>query len=133
MLVVNARGAPNVTSLEVIRAEEQGFKELDEVYVMMHLAKMQQLIYGKSATQGDVDHAPAAPLRSDPGRDWRVWRPILAKFSSSQPLAVLDFRTLNPFYVQTDPDVRHHIWIYFCLDWRHCAVHRQQHHEYGGG
>ena len=27
--------------------------------------------------------------------------PILAKFGSSQPLAVLDFRTLNPFYVQT--------------------------------
>lgn len=27
--------------------------------------------------------------------------PILGAFSASQPLAVLDFRTLNPFYVQT--------------------------------
>ena len=48
VLAGNARGAPNVTSLEIIRAEDQGFKELDEIYVMMHLAKAQQLIYGKS-------------------------------------------------------------------------------------
>ena len=27
--------------------------------------------------------------------------PILSKFSGSQPLAVLDFRDLNPFFVQT--------------------------------
>ncbi|MBV5331374.1 ABC transporter permease, partial [bacterium] len=48
MLVVNARGAPNVTSLEVIRAEDQGVKELDEVSMMMHLSQLQQLIYGKT-------------------------------------------------------------------------------------
>jgi putative ABC transport system permease protein len=47
VLVVNARGAPNVTSLEVIRAEDQGFKELDEVTMLMHLNKLQQLVYGK--------------------------------------------------------------------------------------
>lgn len=100
VLVVNARGAPNVTSLEVIRAEEQGIKELDEVYVMMHFEKIQQLIYGKSPPKATSimlqlhhsDQIPAAIARL---------MPILASFSSSQPLAVLDFRTLNPFYVQT--------------------------------
>ncbi|WP_114971851.1 ABC transporter permease [Rhodoferax ferrireducens] len=100
VLVVNARGAPNVTSLEVIRAEDQGVKELDEVSMMMHLAQLQQLIYGKlppSATSimlqlRHSDQIPAALARL---------APILANFSSRQPLAVLDFRALNPFYVQT--------------------------------
>ncbi len=100
VLASNARGTPNVASLEIIRAEDQGFKELDEVYVMMHLAQAQQLIYGKSPPKvtsiilqlRHSDQIPAALVRL---------APILATFSASQPLAVLDFRTLNPFYVQT--------------------------------
>lgn len=100
VLVVNARGAPNVTSLEVIRAEDQGIKELDEVSIMMHLAQLQQLIYGKSPPKATSimlqlrhsDQIPAAQARL---------APILANFSVNQPLAVLDFRELNPFYVQT--------------------------------
>jgi len=100
VLVVNARGAPNVTSPEVIRAEDQGIKELDEVSIMMHLAQLQQLIYGKSPPRATSimlqlhhsDQIPAALARL---------APILAKFSVNQPLAVLDFRELNPFYVQT--------------------------------
>jgi putative ABC transport system permease protein len=100
VLAGNARGTPNVASLEVIRAEEQGFKELDEVYVMMHLAKTQQLIYGKSPPK--VTSIILQLRRSDqiPVALARL-APILAKFSTTQPLAVLDFRTLNPFYVQT--------------------------------
>lgn len=100
VLVVNTRGAPNVTSLEVIRAEDQGVKELDEVSLMMHLAQLQQLIYGKSPPKATSimiqlrhsDQIPAALERL---------APILINFSTNQPLAVLDFRTLNPFYVQT--------------------------------
>ncbi|OGB09769.1 MAG: ABC transporter permease [Burkholderiales bacterium RIFCSPHIGHO2_12_FULL_61_11] len=100
VLVVSARGAPNVTSLEVIRAEDQGIKELDEVSIMMHLAQLQQLIYGKSPSRATSimlqlrhsDQIPAALARL---------APILARFSVNQPLAVLDFRELNPFYVQT--------------------------------
>ena len=100
VLAGNSRGTPNVASLQVIRAEEQGFKEFDEVYVMMHLAQTQQLIYGKSPPKvtsiilqlKHSDQIPAALTRL---------APILANFSSSQPLAVLDFKTLNPFYVQT--------------------------------
>ena len=100
VLAGNARGTPNVASLEVIRAEDQGFKAIDEVYVMMHLAQAQQLIYGKSSSKvtsiilqlRHSDQIPAALVRL---------APILASFSASQPLAVLDFQTLNPFYVQT--------------------------------
>ena len=100
VLAGNARGTPNVTSLDVIRAEDQGFKAVDEIYVMMHLAQAQQLIYGKSSAKvtsiilqlRHSDQIPAALVRL---------APILASFSASQPLAVLDFQTLNPFYVQT--------------------------------
>lgn len=100
VLVVNTHGAPNVTSLEVIRAEEQGIKELDEVYVMMHLAKIQRLVYGKSSPKAtsimlQLRHSSQMLVAQE-----RL-KPILAKFSSSQPLSVLDFRSLNPFYVQT--------------------------------
>jgi len=100
ILASSASGTPNVASLEVIRAEEQGFKELDEIYVMMHLAKAQKLIYGKSPPKvtsivlqlRHTDQIPRALKRLEP---------ILATFSKSQPLAVMDFKTLNPFFVQT--------------------------------
>lgn len=100
VLVVNAGGAPNVTAVEVIRAQDQGIKELDEVYMMMQFSYIQKLMYGASPPKATSimlqlrhsDQIPAAIERL---------KPILAKFSTNQPLAVLDFRTLNPFYVQT--------------------------------
>lgn len=100
VLVVSARGAPNVTSVEVIRAEDQGIKELDEVYVMMHFTQIQQLMYGRNPPKAtslmiqlrQSDQIPAALARL---------QPLLAAHSSAQPLSVLDFRVLNPFYVQT--------------------------------
>ena len=100
LLAGDARGTPNVASLDVIKAENQGFKEFDEVYVMMHLAQTQKLIYGKAPPRATSiilqlkhsDQIPAAMARLEP---------ILNQFSETQPLAMLDFRTLNPFYVQT--------------------------------
>lgn len=100
ILAVNARGAPNVMSLEVIKAEDQGVKELDEVSMMMQLDQLQQLIYGKSEPGAtsimlQLWHSNQIPLAVE-----RI-KPILETFSSDQPLAVLDFRELNPFFVQT--------------------------------
>lgn len=100
VLAGSARGAPNVASLEVIRAEDQGFKELDEVYVMMHLAQTQQLIYGKSPPKVSSIILQLRRSSQIPAAQARL-APILQKFSTTQPLVVLDFRTLNPFYVQT--------------------------------
>jgi len=100
VLVVNARGAPNVTSLQVIRAEDQGIKELDEVSMIMHLEKLQQLVYGRSAPKAtsillQLHHSEQIPLAR------ARLAPILERFSADQPLTVLDFRELNPFFVQT--------------------------------
>ena len=100
VLVVNSKGAPNVTSLDVIRAEDQGVKELDEIAVIMHLAKIQQLVYGKSAPK--VTSIILQLRRSDQiALATERLTPILAKFSAAQPLAIQDLRALNPFYVQT--------------------------------
>jgi putative ABC transport system permease protein len=100
VLAGNSRGTPNVASLEVIRAEEQGFKELDEVYIMMHLAQTQQLIYGKSEPKVTSIILQLRHSNQIEAAQQRL-APILARFANTQPLAVLDFRTLNPFYVQT--------------------------------
>lgn len=100
VLVVNARGAPNVTSAEVIRAEEQGVKELDEIYMMMHFARIQLLMYGASPPKATSIMLQLRHSNQIPAALARL-TPILTTFSYSQPLAVLNFRTLNPFYVQT--------------------------------
>lgn len=100
VLVGNARGAPNVTALEVVRAEDQGIKELDEVYVMMHLDQIQRLIYGKSPPKATAIMIQLRQSSQMPAAVARL-TPILAAFSAAQPLTVLDIRTLNPFYVQT--------------------------------
>lgn len=100
VLVVNAGGAPNVTSVQVVRAQDQGIKELDEIYMMMQFSHIQKLMYGRSPPKATSimiqiqhsDQIPAAISRL---------KPILAKLSIKQPLAILDFRKLNPFYVQT--------------------------------
>lgn len=100
VLVVNSKGAPNVTSVDVVSAEDQGIKELDEISVIMHLAKIQQLVYGKSPPKVT---SIILQLRHSNQIALAVERltPILAKYSVRQPLALQDFRALNPFYVQT--------------------------------
>ena len=100
VLAGNARGTPNVASLLVIKAEEQGFKEFDEVAVMMHLAQTQQLIYGNSPPRVTSIILQLKHSSQIPAATARL-APILSDFSKAQPLAVLDFQTLNPFYVQT--------------------------------
>jgi len=101
VLVVNSRGAPNVTALNVVRAEDQGFKELDEVTLVTHLSKIQRLVYG--ATQPKVTSIIIQLQHSDQvAQAVERLKPILANFSPSQALAVMDFRALNPFFVQTE-------------------------------
>lgn len=101
VLVVSSRGAPNVTSLKVIRAEDQGIKELDEISVMMHLERIQRLIYGKSNPKVTSIVLQLRHSTQIPQALTRL-TPILAKYSNKQPLTVQDFRSLNPFFVQTE-------------------------------
>lgn len=99
VLATNTRGAPNVAAVRVLNAEYQGVKELDDVYVGMHLAQAQRLIFGASPPQAtaialQLHHTamlPAAKARLDE---------LLETQLSSEPLEVLDYETLNPYYGQ---------------------------------
>lgn len=100
LLASNVRGTPNVASLDVVQADGQGFKELDEVYVSLHLAQAQRLIYGSGTPKVTslliqlqrTDQMQVAQARIESQ---------LADWSGGQPLTVLGLDTLNPFYVQT--------------------------------
>ena len=100
LLAGHANGTPNVASLQVLQAERQGFKEFDEVAVIVQLAQAQQLVYGRSpprATSIMVQLEKSDQIVEAATR----LKALMATAAPQQPLAVFDFETLNPFYVQT--------------------------------
>jgi putative ABC transport system permease protein len=100
LLASNVRGTPNVAAVEVIQAEPQAFKEFDEIYVALGLKYAQRLVYG--ATPPKVTSI-IVQLRHSDQIDAAKTRiaSILGTAGGGQPLSVLDFRTLTPFYVQS--------------------------------
>jgi putative ABC transport system permease protein len=100
MLAATAHGAPNVASLSVIEARNMGIKALDDVYLGMHLAQAQKLIYG--ATQPQVT---AIQIQLKHTRQIAQARERLAQLLASdfkgEPLEILDFKVLNPMYGQS--------------------------------
>jgi len=100
LLAATARGAPNVASLSVVKAESQAVKELDDVYVALHLAQAQRLIYG-----GDPPQVTAIVIQLH--HTWQIpaararLEQLLATALQREPLEVQDYETLNPYYGQT--------------------------------
>jgi putative ABC transport system permease protein len=100
LLAATARGAPNVASLSVIKAETQAARELDDVFVSMHLSQAQRLVYGGDPPQvtaiivqlHHTEQIPAAQARLEY---------LLSTSLKGEPLEVHDFQTLNPYYGQT--------------------------------
>nr|CCF78684.1 putative ABC-type transport system permease component [Rubrivivax gelatinosus S1] len=100
LLASHSGGAPNVVSLVVLKAERQGFKELDEALLLLHLEQAQRLVYGRSAPEATslrVQLRDSATMNEAKER----LQELLRKASPGQPLVVMDFYELNPFYVQT--------------------------------
>ena len=99
LLAASAGGAPNVAELHVVEAKNQGVKELDDMFVGLHLAQAQRLVYGNAEPQATAivlqlqhtDQIAAAMARIEH---------LLATTLEGEPLEVLDFRTLDPFYDQ---------------------------------
>lgn len=100
LLAGNARGAPNVTSLSVLAAESQGFKELDELALILQLEQAQQLVYGRSTPRATSILIQLTETAMIPKAQARI-RELLAGLSLGMPLAVHSFEALNPFYVQS--------------------------------
>lgn len=100
LLASNPRGTPNVAALEVIRAESQGFKEWDEVYVVMHLAQAQRLVFGAAKPKVTAIHVQLRDTRQL--QDAQEYIAVnLPSWASGQRLVVRDVGELNPFYVQS--------------------------------
>jgi len=99
LLASSVHGAPNVASLHVVKAESQGVKELDDMYVGMHLAQAQRLVYGSDTPQVTAIVIQLAHTRQIPAARKRL-EELLATTLANEPLEIHDFATLNPFYGQ---------------------------------
>lgn len=99
LLAASAHGAPNVASLRVIKAERQGFKEIDDMFVGMHLAQAQRLLYGRDQPEATAVVIQLQHTSQIPAARARL-NELLATTLKGQPLEVQDFEALNPFYGQ---------------------------------
>jgi putative ABC transport system permease protein len=99
LLAANVHGAPNVASLHAVKAEAQGVKELDDMFIGMHLAQAQRLLYGTEPPQANAVVLQLAHTSQIPAAKARLAE-LLATSLKGEPLEVQDFETLNPFYGQ---------------------------------
>jgi putative ABC transport system permease protein len=95
LLAASARGAPNVAALTVVKAEDQFVKELDDVFVGLHLSQAQRLVYG-----GDAPRATAIVVQLQHTAQIPAARARLEQLLANEPTEVVEFDTLNPFYGQ---------------------------------
>lgn len=100
LLASNVGGAPNVTALTVLQAEGQGFKGFDDVAVILQFAQAQKLVFGRSAPKASAIMVQLQRGNQVPAVTQRL-ETLLASIAPNQRLVVMDFETLNPFYVQT--------------------------------
>ena len=101
MLVATAKGAPNVASLQAIKAVNLGIKAIDDMYLAMHLPQAQRLLYGTQAPEVTSIVVQLQHTAQLPAARARL-QALLAQDFAAQDLEVLDFRTLNPMFGQTD-------------------------------
>ncbi len=100
LLAATARGAPNVASLSVVKVESQAVKELDDIYVALHLRQAQRLIYGGDAPQVTAIILQLHHTAQIPAARARLEQ-LLGTTFKGQSLEVHDYEALNPYYGQT--------------------------------
>lgn len=100
ILAANASGAPNVAAVNVVGAEFQGIKEIDDIYVGLHLRQAQKLIFGNGPAKATAIVVQLRHTYQIPKARARL-EELFAATLKDEPLEVLDYETLNPFYGQT--------------------------------
>jgi len=97
ILAATVGGAPNVVSLYVNKAVNQGVKEMDDSFIKMHLSLAQRLLYGRGEKK-----VSGIVVQLKHTRDIPVARARLARFFSDRhlDLEIRDFRELSPMYGQ---------------------------------
>jgi putative ABC transport system permease protein len=99
ILATNARGAPNVAAIKVLSAEYQGIKELDDIHVGLHLSQAQKLIFGSAPPQATAIALQLKHTSQIAQARQRIDELLKSTFKG-EPLSVLDYETLNPYYGQ---------------------------------
>lgn len=100
LLSGHGRGSPNVAALNVLAAENQGTKELDDIAVVLQFQQAQQLVFGRSEPRATAIMVQLARTADLP-KMREALQALLARVTPGEPLAILDFVELNPFYTQT--------------------------------
>lgn len=100
LLAATASGAPNVARLKVVKAETQGVKEFDDVYVALHLEQAQRLLFGTRTPEVTAIVLQLHHTSQIPAAQARLMY-LLHTTLRDRPLTVSDFRALNPYYGQT--------------------------------
>ncbi len=101
LLSSGSRGAPNVAGLRVVAAEDQGFKELDEISVILHLAQAQKLVFGRTEPRVTALMVMLNHSADEPKVAARL-RELIETHAPAKSLVVRGFSELNPFYVQSE-------------------------------
>lgn len=101
MLAATARGAPNVASLQALKAHNMGIKAIDDTYMAMHLPQAQRLLYGTQPPEATAIVIQLHRTAQIPAARERL-QALLARDFGAQDLEVQDFRSLNPLFGQTD-------------------------------
>ncbi|MGP1676160.1 MAG: ABC transporter permease [Burkholderiales bacterium] len=97
LLAATSQGTPNVASVEVVAAENQGIKEMDDMFVAMPLGLAQRLVYGNDEPQVT---SIVVQLKHT-GQIGAAKARLTAIFDRlGLPLEAIDFTTLNPTYDQ---------------------------------
>jgi putative ABC transport system permease protein len=100
MLAANLHGAPNVASLNVVKAENAGLKEIDDYFMMMHLPQSQRLLYGGEKPQVTAIQLQLQHTSQMPAAKARLEELLATSFKDAE-LEIQDFQTLAPIYGQT--------------------------------
>lgn len=100
VLAASAGGAPNVGRFSVVKAEQQGVKEFDDAYLAVRLPRAQRS--STAAQRRARPRSRSSCTRRPTCRPHARIEQLLRDGYRGQPLEVVDFATLNPFYDQTN-------------------------------
>ena len=100
LLAANDHGVPNVAALNVVKAENYGLKEMDDIFMELHLSQAQKLIFGGSAPQVTAIQLQLQHTSQLVQAKARL-NELLAGSLKDAQLEVQDFTTLVPIYGQT--------------------------------
>jgi putative ABC transport system permease protein len=99
ILAPNVYGAPNVIRANVVAAQAQGVKELDDVTALLHFKQAQQLVFGRQKPAATAIVIQLVHTSQTAQAKARLEK-LLAGELKNVPLEALDFETLNPLYGQ---------------------------------